>query len=65
MQESEVIDIESQTSVYVKRHGNIVNTPFGVVAQFFSSLFRYKTLDTKWTVVWLYEPDTKGKVHLV
>lgn len=33
--------------------GNLVKTPFGVVRQVFESLFKFKTLDLKWKVVWL------------
>lgn len=33
--------------------GNVVDTPLGVICQVFESLFRYKTIDIKWKVVWL------------
>lgn len=33
--------------------GNLVKTPIGVVYQVFESLFRFKTLDIRWKVVWM------------
>lgn len=33
--------------------GNLVETRFGVVCQFFESLFRFHTVDARWKSVWL------------
>ena len=33
--------------------GNIVRTRFGVLCQVFESLFKYKTVDVRWIVLYL------------
>lgn len=50
-----VYDVERLKRRYVSQTtGVVVNTVFGVVYQAFESLFRFKTADFRWKVVWLY-----------
>ena len=40
--------------IYVSQTmGNIVESPIEVIRQVFESLFRSKTLDIRWKIVWL------------